>query len=515
MTIIRHITIILTLLIVLTSCSKKIGVTPFKKGNKYGFKSLNGKILIKPEYDGVGWSFERGFAKVQVDGKWGIINKKGKQITEIKYDHISHFSKDGIASANLNGRIGFIDKRGKEIIPFTYEFAWGFKNGIARVKKDNLWGYIDTKGDIVIPIEYEEFDYKWSEGLLGASKNNKWGFIDISNQIIIPFDYYKVGTFSEGLALAAESFDKRGYIDLNNNIIIPFIYEHKSDNFNNGIAIVSLNGKFGYINKKAEIIIQIKYNYIKQFCKGYAFVKIDKGESVFGNKHKTLLYGYIDSIGNEYLYDFPEFRNYNWQITSAPKEIPDSSHLLKSWRNSQSRPWTIEKLLAHGLDAFRIEPITYPDLCKLNQICISYGLMLGSGNFKGDFINPDIKAWNSFKKNTIYKIISSEPLRLITWNWIAPFYKKSFQSLNPFAQNAYKDIAVYLKNYINSYDKRKVRVHLRNDERKFAYYDLNGNIDTNRKLSAFLDRLIIIHKVISVEEAKTWINKIAEEVETW
>ncbi len=522
MKILRQNIFILTLFLVLTACSTKQAIVPFKDGNKYGFKSLYGKIIIEPKYDGVGWDFYNGFMSVKNNGKWGFINEKGDIITEIKYDYVGDFSKDGIATAELNGLFGFINKTGKEIIPFIYENTWGFQNGIAKVKKNNLWGFIDTKGDIIIPIEYEDFKYsKWSEGLIGACKNHKWGFIDKTNKIIIPFGYYDVGTFSEGLALAAESYYKWGYIDHNDTAIIPFIYENpkycdqNAGNFKNGIAQVRLEDKSGYINKKGEIIIPIKYHCVKQFCKGYAYAEIDNGESNFGNKHKILLYGYIDSIGNEYLYDYPNFNNYNWHITAAPKEIPDSSYLLKSWDTTQTRPWTIEKLLAHGLDAFREEPTSYPDLCTINEICVSYGLMLGGGNFGEDFIYPNKETWNYFKENTIYKVISSELLRQIVWNWIAPYYKNSFQSLNPFAQKTYKNIAVYLRNYINRYDKNKVEVYLKKDEKKFAYFDMNGNYDPNRKLSAFVDRLIIIHKVITVDEAKTWINKIADEVVTW
>lgn len=512
---------VLTVLLSLTTCSTKQRPIPFKEGSKFGFKSSGGQILIAPQYDGIGWRFENGFINVKKNGKWGIINENGKQVTDIKYEDIPYFSVEGIAAAKLNGLFGFIDNKGKEIIPFIYEKTYGFQNGIARVKKNNLWGFIDTKGNTIIPIEYEDFKFTdWSEGLIGACKNHKWGFIDKTNKIIIPLNYHDVGEFSEGFALAAESDSKWGYINQQNVAIIPFIYENpnyciNNSRFKNGIAQVRLNDKSGCINKKGEVITPIKYYCIHQFCKGYAFAKIDNGEIPWGRKHKILYYGYIDSTGKEYLYDYPNYENHNWQISTVPKEIPDSSYLLKSRDTTQTRPWTLEKILAHGLSAFREEPIEYPDLCRLNSICISYGLMLGGGNFGEDFMSPDEDAWNSFKKNTLYKIASSEGLRQVAWNWIAPYYKVSFQSMNPFVQKAYKEIALYIKNYINNYDKQKVERYLKKEESKFARYDLNGKYDPNRKLSAFVDRLIIIHKVISVEEAKTWINKMADEVLTW
>ena len=119
------------------------------------------------------------------------------------------------------------------------------------------------------------------------------------------------------------------------------------------------------------------------------------------------------------------------------------------------------------------------------------------------------------KQKTIYNVISSETLRELVWSWISPYYKKSFESLNPFVKKSYKDIALYLKNYINNYDEQEVRDYLKRDEKKFAHYDMNGDYDPCRKLSACVDRLIIIRKVISVSDAKKWINKMADEVMSW
>ncbi len=188
---------------------------------------------------------------------------------------------------------------------------------------------------------------------------------------------------------------------------------------------------------------------------------------------------------------------------------------LKENSKNEKKKWTLENILNEGLNALRQEPYTYPDLNKIKEISISYGLMIGAGNFSGKFIYSNFDNWNVFKEKTLYKIISTESLRQLTWNWAKPYYKQSFKTMHPFHKQAYKEIASYIKEYINTYDLKKTYTYLKKDEKEFAHYDSDGKYNPYRKLCAFVDRLILVHKVISVEDAKVWINKIADEVLTW
>ncbi len=52
----------------------------------------------------------------------------------------------------------------------------------------------------------------------------------------------------EGL-ISFEKEDKHGFIDKDGNEIIPCIYDSVEE-FSNGLALVKLNGKSGYINKE-------------------------------------------------------------------------------------------------------------------------------------------------------------------------------------------------------------------------------------------------------------------------
>jgi hypothetical protein len=550
---------------VLSSCAAHFkGLVAFKEQNKFGYKTIYGKVVIPPRYENVGWGSLNRFGKVKSGNNWGLINREGKMIIPAEYDFIEdNYEIDqnlyrGLILVRKNGFYGFIDKTNKTIIPCIYSYPlYIHDNGMIVTEKDGMWGIINLKNETIIPFEYENllsfsentetiqaqknghwgfidrnnnvlipFDYEdlgyrgWSEDLHAAKKNNKWGFIDHQNHEVIPFMYDRVSNFAEGLAFVELQFlFKCGYIDHQNHTVIPFIYKGGANSdFKNGIALVVQNDRSGYIDKTGKIIIPIKYNRLGEFCNGYAWTRIDKR---FADPYDTIqenidsLEGYIDKNGVEYLHPVPVGSHSPVKFPKAPDVLPDYSKYLKSWHRTQPQPWTLEMLLDTALTALKDEPHTYPDLCSLKEICIGYGMSLSTGNYSENFICPDQASWDIFKNETIYKILSSEKLRQTAWDWVSVPVKKTIQSLNPFHKQAYKDIARYMKDYINHYNIAKVKSYLVRDEKNFAHKDMNGHDDPCRKLSAFVDRLIIVHHVISVKDAKTWINKIADEVLAW
>lgn len=71
--------------------------------------------------------------------------------------------------------------------------------------------------------------------------------------------------FNEGLA-SAQKDGKYGFIDKQANIIVPFSYNFTAE-FSEGLAIVKKNEHHGYINKKNQVIIPIIYDDVRPFLK--------------------------------------------------------------------------------------------------------------------------------------------------------------------------------------------------------------------------------------------------------
>jgi hypothetical protein len=123
--------------------------------NYYGFKDVNGEIIIKAGYEKVG-RFKEDFAWVKIDHKrYYYINKKEKPLVNFTFDRCFDF-QNGMARVydknkkNGHNGFGFINKKGETIIPLQYKRAFDFVNGFALVQDDNLnWWLINQVGEKV------------------------------------------------------------------------------------------------------------------------------------------------------------------------------------------------------------------------------------------------------------------------------------------------------------------------------------------------------------------------------
>ena len=106
--------------------------------------------------------------------------------------------------------------------------------------------------------------------------------------------------YYEGLAIVILN-DKFGFIDKTGKEVIPIKYDYAQD-FSEGLAKVKLNNKWGFIDKTGKEVIPIKYDDAESFSKSLAGVKLEgkwfyinpKGEYV--NKKYSPKKGFFDRV---------------------------------------------------------------------------------------------------------------------------------------------------------------------------------------------------------------------------
>jgi hypothetical protein len=123
-----------------------------------------------------------------------------------------------------------------------------------------------------------------------------------------------------------------GFVDENFNVTTPNCFDD-ANFFTEGLAPVCINGKWGYINKKAEVVIDFIYGGADQFKDGIAKVFVLKPE--FQNEKGVwidvdLYKGYTQS---QFLKLFPEFNKkvrkplcFLREITKTSKELNEEYH---------------------------------------------------------------------------------------------------------------------------------------------------------------------------------------------
>ena len=255
--------------------------------------------------------------RLYLDGKNGnnveIINIANIKNGYYKYyvsDYTNSLKKNYSAKdmAGLNIRVEVYDKNGLVavyIIPYNpngviwevFEIKNGkvvpLQNTYKNVKGKKWW--IEKKevgkkkkeiGEKKDEIEKKEEETEKKETQLGENKLYKTG------DVVIPLKYDWAGSFSEGLAVVGIE-GKWGFIDKSGNEVVPLKYGY-ADEFSEGLACVSLTNKYkkdkyGFIDKSGNEVVPLKYDWAGSFSEGLAMVKLDGRWS------------FIDKLGNEIL----------------------------------------------------------------------------------------------------------------------------------------------------------------------------------------------------------------------
>jgi hypothetical protein len=192
----------------------------FEKDGKFGYKDIDGNIIIEAKYDDA-WGFSEGLSVVSIGCEWGINAEMENECT--------------------NGKWGFINKEGKEIIPIIYGESYPFKEGFAVVfvgenkgygmsgtssqidsmknekRKVNGYTLINTMGQPITKIYYDNA-YSFREGLAKVEFEGKFGYINYNGEEIIQLKYDEASHFQEGKAKVTLN-GRTFYIDINGNEI--------------------------------------------------------------------------------------------------------------------------------------------------------------------------------------------------------------------------------------------------------------------------------------------------------
>ncbi len=293
--------------------------------DKRGYIDANGRIVIKPQFDGAS-PFSEGLAVVATSENGyaeGYIDSTGAEIIKPRFDKATDFSEGralvGFDQSKKEIKIGdktyvtssshpsylwgYIDRTGKYVAPPIYPQALGFSEGLAAVQlPDGRWGYIDKAGSLVIKPQFQSAS-SFSEGLACVIIDKKYGFIDHIGKIVIPPHFTGPGIFTEGLAsvrIGGKVLDpgfglvigplggRYVYIDKAGKEVITLGANVENANpFSEGLAAVEIKGYWGFIDKRGKIVIEPQFGGQPSFSEGLAFVIIRDGGGI----------GFIDKTG--------------------------------------------------------------------------------------------------------------------------------------------------------------------------------------------------------------------------
>jgi hypothetical protein len=174
-------------------------------------------------------------------------------LTSLNINTIS--AQEYVAIAQVKGKAGFLDNSGDWFIDPVYDEVKGFAFGLAAVRSNGKWGYINTKNEMVISPRFDRAESFSNAMFTQVESNQLTYFIGRTGQLLSSPDTGMV-VFNEDMAILNIN-GRYGYISMDNTWIIEPQYEMAWP-FRQGYAKVKKNGKWIYINKQGEEVVHVE-----------------------------------------------------------------------------------------------------------------------------------------------------------------------------------------------------------------------------------------------------------------
>lgn len=291
------------------------------RSSKNGVADMEGKELIAIEYEDI--NFNGIYVQaIKEDGTYAYFDASGKEITNNLYESVLRTKNENyFVTIDENGKYGVINKNGQVLLANTYMYIeYVFDDYFIAAKDSNLLGVIDAKGNTKIDFKYEVLqkvdNTKVIEAkilkqnkteLYGSDLNNIYSKENIS--VISYPEYIQVYSANEVKYLdengqelqnteifenklySKEKNGKWGFIDKEGNVIVDFIYDRTIEFNKEGFAGIKLANKWGVIDQEANVILQPTYqidtgNVDPEFAGTYYKVYYGYGESYYTNEVK-------------------------------------------------------------------------------------------------------------------------------------------------------------------------------------------------------------------------------------
>ncbi len=204
--------------------------------------------------------FSEGLAPIMQDGKWGYINSSGGIMIQPHFDRVQLFS-EGLAQVRFRGSWQYIDLRGRIVLSRS---GGSFRDGLAASRDHRLcWGFMDPSGSLKIATQYELVKDFYEERAAVKATNGLWGYVDTNGQTVVDMKHQTTWGFHEGLASCGIAGDIT-YINIDGEVEIDLPDEMtRGLAFSEGMALISIGQKNGYISRDGTVVIQPdeKYSY--------------------------------------------------------------------------------------------------------------------------------------------------------------------------------------------------------------------------------------------------------------
>lgn len=126
-------------------------------------------------------------------------------------------------------------------------------------------------GNVILKPEYDDI-VSINEKYVRVIKDNKWGIVDTFGNVVIPITHTRCSDMDQDRIFLTNSAKKIALATLTGQLLTKYAYDD-FQYFKDGLATVSANNLYGFINKQGVVVIPIKYSEVGEQRKGKIMVK--------------------------------------------------------------------------------------------------------------------------------------------------------------------------------------------------------------------------------------------------
>lgn len=260
---------------------------PAFDGKKWGYIDSTGRVQTAFQYDLALPFNSRGYGVVSYNGKYYVITKSGARygVDETGITDVYAISYDYIL-AQVNGSYSYYNFDFQCITSENqYEEITANACGLAAVKKNGFWGIITDGGSVVVDFILEDVAVNslgavYSNNTAMVQMDGKWYLVDTKGRKISETGYFGAkAPESEGFVAVSNEEGKWGFINRQGELVIDYQYDD-AYSFSQHLAAVQIGADWGYISEKNKLVIEQFMRDAKPFHNGIAQAKFVDGEGL-------------------------------------------------------------------------------------------------------------------------------------------------------------------------------------------------------------------------------------------
>ena len=245
---------------------------------KSGSIDTNGKTIINFEYESLKAESNYLTALLKVNNKYryGILNQSGHFIIRPDWAYIKRISSSIWLTENETGEKFLFNNKGSKMLTQDIDSIGEFKDTYAIIYSGAGRGLIHQDGQLIAEPIYKEIKFNES-GLPLGQRFDEWKLFTRENKILKLIEADSIETFNAGK------------LQLYRNHLINLVDENKPETIEltaqqignpiQGYASIQKDNKFGLLDSTGRIIIQPKYDTIKNFGEIWLFKSNPSGTS--------------------------------------------------------------------------------------------------------------------------------------------------------------------------------------------------------------------------------------------